>query len=146
MSDDNIRIALVEKEVEQITKIFEKFDQTVDKIGDATQSIKQLLAVHDAQIKSHDTSINEVYKILDRHHNVVLAKVEELRKDMDKDSNDSTKTLSDKLDKVERSVQEMIESQDVRLKRLERWGWIAMGAAAVLGFFISHLNLPGIFQ
>jgi hypothetical protein len=59
------KVAVLERDMTQMSSFFEKLDTTMEKLSDVSSSIKQLLAVHDLKINQHEEVNVDVYSALD---------------------------------------------------------------------------------
>lgn len=112
--DLKTKVALLEKDITQVSMFFEKLDAAIDKLCDVSASIKELLAVHDHKL-NHQTEVNdEIYKLINdlKHENHI--------------EHNQTKNSVDNLSK--------------RIDRLEKWKYTIMGGSVVIGFLLSFVS------
>jgi hypothetical protein len=121
------KLAILEKDISQISMLFEKLDVTIDKLSQVSSQINQLLAVHDEKIERSIKIEQEIFKLLESRRIEVNEKFDSIRKQMAEDSRIHSKEHAE---------------LDVRLKNLEMWRWMVVGASAVVGFVLSKINLP----
>ena len=115
--DLKTKVALLEKDISQVTTFFEKLDSAIDKLCDVSASIKELLAVHDHKL-SHQTEVNdEIYRLIN-----------------------DLKTQNH-LEHVQTKT--AILDLSARIDKLEKWKYTIVGGSIVIGFLLSFLfNLP----
>lgn len=121
------KLAILERDISQITTLFEKLDVTIDKLSQVSTQINQLLAVHDEKIERSIKMEQEIFKLLEARRKEVNEQFDAIKKQMSEESRIHSKEHAE---------------LDVRLKNLEMWRWMVVGASAVVGFFISKVNFP----
>lgn len=136
LSSIEIRVALLEQTSVQLNVLFSKLDTTIEKLTDVSSSIRELVAAHETKIKQIDVLAEEIhevessiYKEIEKINDqigkeIVLIKEEEKVQHM---------VLNNKLDSITTSFNK-------RLSWFERARWLIIGAAAVVGFFLSRID------
>lgn len=129
MADQDVvtKLAILERDISQITTLFEKLDVTIDKLSQVSTQINQLLAVHDEKIERSIKMEQEIFKLLENRRKEVNEQFDAIKKQMSEESRIHSKEHAE---------------LDVRLKNLEMWRWMVVGASAVVGFIISKVNFP----
>lgn len=129
MADQDVvtKLAILERDISQITTLFEKLDVTIDKLSQVSTQINQLLAVHDEKIERSIKMEQEIFKLLEARRKEVNEQFDAIKKQMSEESRIHSKEHAE---------------LDVRLKNLEMWRWMVVGASAVVGFVISKVNFP----
>ena len=129
MADQDVvtKLAILERDISQITTLFEKLDVTIDKLSQVSTQINQLLAVHDEKIERSIKMEQEIFKLLENRRKEVNEQFDAIKKQIAEESRIHSKEHAE---------------LDVRLKNLEMWRWMVVGASAVVGFVISKVNFP----
>jgi len=112
--DYKIQIALLEKDVSQVTVFLGKLDSAIEKLCDVSTSIKELLAVHDHKLTQQSEVNSEIYDMIKE------LKIENHKEHLE------TKLQLDQL--------------AVRISSLEKWKYTIVGGAAVAGFILSYVT------
>ena len=112
--DYKTQIALLEKDVSQVTVFLEKLDSAIEKLCDVSASIKELLAVHDHKLTQQSEVNSEIYDMIKE------LKIENHKEHLE------TKLQLDQL--------------AVRISSLEKWKYTIVGGAAVAGFILSYIT------
>ena len=121
-----VDIAKLKKDVEEFDRIHNRLDTAIDKLTDVSSSIKSMLAVHSEKINRQE-QIDEV----------IFEKLKERAGEIDKVKSD----LSQELEQVEKRL--LIEIKNIRIDigarvgMLEKYRWIILGAAIVIGWIVS---------
>jgi predicted nucleic acid-binding Zn-ribbon protein len=118
---------------EQLERIVEKLDVSIDKLTEVSNNVSKLLAVHDTRINiiEKDTVRNED-DIRDIH-----VKMDNIAKEINKKLDQSMANSIDGHAKIQAAIEEQIKGIDARVKVLEVWRWVVIGGAVVIGWLIN---------
>ena len=125
-TDIKIDIESLRKDIENVNSIQGRLDTAIDRLTDVSSSIKSMLAVHEEKITRQE-KIDEVIfdKLKDRAEEITDV-YRELKKDIE---------LVEKRVLIEiKSLKNDIGS---RVGVLERYRWVIMGGAIVIGWILS---------
>ena len=112
--DYKTQIALLEKDVSQVTVFLAKLDSAIEKLCDVSASIKELLAVHDHKLTQQSEVNSEIYDMIKE------LKIENHKEHLE------TKT--------------QLQDLSQRISNLEKWKYTIAGGAAVAGFILSYVT------
>lgn len=110
-NDLKTKIALLEQNIIQEKAFLSRLDVSIEKLTDITFSIKEILSIHEHQLKQQETVNIEIYNL-----------IRELKAENAKD-HEITKNLVNELSR--------------RIHRLERWRYAVASGATVVGFTAS---------
>lgn len=121
-----VNIESLKKDLENVNNIQDKLDTAIDKLTDVSSSIKSMLAVHEEKITRQE-KIDEIIfdKLKDRAEEITDV-YRELRKDID---------LVEKRLLIE--IKSLKNDFGSRVGVLEKYRWIIMGGAIVIGWILS---------
>ena len=128
MSDSDVKVQItgLKKDIENVTNLNTRLDTAIEKLTDVSTSIKQMLAVHEEKI-SRQEQIDEI----------IFDKLKERAGEIDNVHRD----LSKEIQQVEKRL--LIEIKTIKLDIggrvgiLEKYKWLIMGGAIVVGWFIA---------
>ena len=131
MAEDNLQKLAVDieglkKDIANGNMIHSRLDTAIDKLTDVSTSIKQMLAVHEEKI-SRQEQIDEI----------IFDKLKERAGEIDT----VHRELSKEIQQVEKRL--LIEMKQIKLDIgsrvgiLEKYRWLIMGGAIVVGWFIA---------
>ena len=126
------QIELLKKEVQDMKGIYQRVDTAIVKIGDVSNSINRMLAVHEekisqqeeVQLRSDQDTANSIKEI----HSRISTTARELTTLMSEQHKEQT----DKMTKLE------IELRG-RVGVLEKWRWLIIGGSIVVGFIAQKM-------
>ena len=121
-----IDIAKLKKDVEEFDRIHNRLDIAIDKLTDVSTSIKSMLAVHSEKI-SRQEQIDEIIfeKLKER-----AGEIEEIRRELTREIEQSEKRLLLEIKAIRNDI-------GARVGMLEKYRWIILGAAIVIGWIVS---------
>ena len=126
------QIELLKKEVQDMKGIYQRLDTAIVKIGDVSNSINRMLAVHEEKISQQEEvqirTEQEINNDIKELHSRISTNNRELMNLMSEQHKEQT----DKMTKLE------IELQG-RVGVLEKWRWIIIGGSIVIGFIIQKM-------
>ena len=120
-------------DVEQLERIVEKLDNSIDKLTEVSANISKLLAVQEQRM-------NNIEKDTDRNQDDIRHLYGKL--------DDVSKSLSDKIDQsmasskeghaaIQKSIDDKLQGYDNRIKVLEIWRWLIIGGGIVIMWFVN---------
>ncbi len=130
-TDIKIDIESLRKDIENVNSIQGRLDTAIDRLTDVSSSIKSMLAVHEEKIQRQE-KIDEVIfdKLKDRAEEISDV-YRELKRDIE---------LTEKRVLIE--IKSLKNDIGGRVGTLERYRWVIMGGAIVIGWIISKNLMP----
>jgi predicted nucleic acid-binding Zn-ribbon protein len=120
---------------EQLERIVEKLDVSIDKLTEVSNNVSRLLAVHDTRINviEKDTVRNED-DIRDIH-----VKMDNIAKEINQKLDQSMQNSVDGHAKIQAAIEEKLKGIDARVRVLEVWRWLVIGGALAIGYLVNKL-------
>ena len=122
-------------DVEQLERIVEKLDHSIDKLTEVSSNISKLLAVQEQRM-------NNLEKDSDRNQDDIrhlYGKLDDLSKNLCAKIDQSMKNSAEGHEKIMNKVDEKVKALDARVKVLEVWRWLVIGGALAIGYLINKL-------
>ena len=130
-TDIKIDIESLRKDIENVNSIQGRLDTAIDRLTDVSSSIKSMLAVHEEKITRQEKIDEVIFEKLKDRAEEITDVYRELKKDIE---------LVEKRVLIEiKSLKNDIGS---RVGVLERYRWLIMGGAIVLGWILSKNLMP----
>jgi len=117
------KIALLEERITVYEQMMERIDTAIQKIGETSQSISQMLAVH-----------NEKIEQCNRTDNIIVDMIEDIKISSKEQHDAISKELGERIEKVE----EKVES-------ISKFRWMAAGIIALVLIFVPTF-LDGVIN
>ena len=121
-----VDIVGLKKDVENVQTIHTRLDTAIDKLTDVSTSIKQMLAVHEEKISRQEQT-----------DEVIFEKLRERANDIDTVHKDLTKEIQQVEKRLLIEMKQMKLDIGGRVGILEKYKWLIMGGAIVVGWFIA---------
>lgn len=129
MSDEiKVEIESIKKDIANIETLNNRLDQAIDKLTDVSTSIKSMLAVHEEKILRQEKVDEVIFDKLQRRSDEISDIYRELKQEM---------SLTEKRLLIE--LKALKNDITGRVGVLEKYRWIIMGGAIVLGFIFKDL-------
>ena len=133
MSDIQLDVELLKKDVEEMKLIHGRLDNAISKITDVSNSINRMLAVHEENLSSQEEAIINA-------ENLVEARRMEFNKEIKELHDRITKNSKEQLDAINNLKSEL----SGRVAVLDKFRWVLIGGSIVIGFIIHKLMNIGI--
>ena len=133
-TDIKVQLESLRKDIESVNSINNRLDTAIDKLTDVSTSIKQMLAVHEEKIGRQE-QIDEIIfdKLKER-----ATEIDNVYRDLHKEIQNVEKRLLIEIKSIKLDI-------GARVGILEKYRWIIMGGAIVVGFILSK-NFADIVQ
>ena len=126
-----VDIESLKKDIENVNTINGRIDTAIDRLTDVSTSIKSMLAVHEEKITRQE-KIDEVIfdKLKDR-----AEEISDVYRELKKDVEMSEKRLLIEIKSLKNDI-------GARVGVLERYKWLILGGAIVIGWILSKNFMP----
>lgn len=140
-------VQVLKSEVEQVASVNTKLDNAIDKLTDISSSIKSMLAVHEEKLSKQEDIDKAIFNLIESRRVEFDTNYKELHARINK----IHKELTDEIEMSEKrlmcEIKTLNSNLDGRIGVFEKYRWIIIGAAIVLGLSMpSILNILKIIQ
>ena len=126
ITDLKVEVAGVKKDIEQAYNLNSRLDTAIEKLTDVSTSIKQMLAVHEEKIARKE-QIDEV----------IFDKLKERAGEIGNVHRELSKEIQQVEKKLLLEIRQMKLDIGGRVGILEKYKWLIVGGAVVIGWFIA---------
>ena len=134
-------LQVLTNEVEQVASVNTKLDNAIDKLTDISGSIKSMLAVHEEKLSKQEEIDKAIFNLIENRRVEFDTNYKELHARINK----IHKELTDEIEMSEKrlmcEIKTLNSNLDGRIGVFEKYRWIIIGAAIVLG-----LSMPQILS
>lgn len=116
-SSNDTKIAILEERLSVYEQMMERIDTAIQKIGETSQNISQMLAVH-----------NEKIEQCNRTDNLIVTMIEDIKKSSKEQHDQISRELGERIDKVEEKVE-----------GISKFRWQMLGGLAVIAILIRFV-------
>ena len=126
-----VDIESLRKDIENVNTINGRIDTAIDKLTDVSTSIKSMLAVHEEKITRQEKLDEVIFDKLRESQAEITDVYRELKKDVE---------MSEKRLLIE--IKSLKNDIGARVGVLEKYRWIIIGGAIVIGWILSKNFMP----
>jgi len=126
ITDLKVEVAGIKKDIEQVNNLNGRLDTAIEKLTDVSTAIKSMLAVHEEKIARQE-QIDEV----------IFDKLKERAGEIDTVHRELSKEIQQVEKKLLLEIRQMKLDIGGRVGILEKYRWLIMGGAIVVGWFIA---------
>ena len=134
-------LQVLKNEVDQVASVNTKLDSAIDKLTDISGSIKSMLAVHEEKLSKQEEIDKAIFNLLENRRVESDSKFEDIHSRLNK----SVENLREEVELSEKrlmcEIKSLASNLDGRIGVFEKYRWIIIGAAIVLG-----LSMPQILS
>ena len=127
-------IAVLKADKKTSGQVHQRLDDAITKLTDISAGIKSMLAVHEEKLRRVDTSQDDLFSIL-----------EDRRREWETDLKDLHSRISTQSRDLREAIDQVTNRLDSRVGVLERWRWLIIGGAILLGFILQGSMNNGFF-
>lgn len=140
-------IATIKADVAAMGHLFEKLDDAIEKIGDASANISSILAVHEERIDQTEKLVTERRResaeaVKELHSRITTASRERMEehKQVQSEMKQSEEKILKAINELRKDVNREQEHLENRIQKLEQWRWILMGVLVGLSMLWPNMS------
>lgn len=155
--DIETELLLLKNDVSRITTFSEKLDAAIERMGDVSNNIARMLAVHEERLNKQDSLDEELYALIEKRrkemqddikelHSRITTVSRELSSDMSEVEQRLMTAMTYGMNDLKKCITEdqkkiMEERKDLekRVAELERWRWIVLGGSITFAAFANQI-------
>lgn len=103
------------------------------------------VSVLETQVSSINTSIEKLEEKIDANYVTLHHRISDMRDDLHKDIETKHDRVIEKLDQQNKASTEQHKAIAEKIQTIEKWRWMIMGGALVVGYVLAHLKLEKLF-
>lgn len=140
------KVAVLEHDLKQVQVVFGRLDVAIEKIGDVSNCINKMLAVHDTKLEAQENVNEDIYQSLEVHRNETKASNAELHsrittitRELETKIQNTEDKLLDAIKDLKRSVEKEEEKNKERIDKLEKAKYLFIGGGIVVGAIVTKI-------
>ena len=119
-------IAVLKADRDTSGQVHQRLDDAITRLTDISAGIKSMLAVHEEKLRRVDTSQEDLFSML-----------EQRRREWEEDLEKLHSRISTQSRELREAIDQVTNRLDSRVGVLERWRWLIIGGAILLGFILQ---------
>ena len=140
-------VATIKADVAAMGHLFQKLDDAIDKIGNASANISAILAVHDERIDNAEKLVTERRResaeaVKELHSRISTASRErqDEHRQVARDMKDSEDKILKAINELRKDVNREQQHLEERLHKLEQWRWVLIGLLVGVGMVMPNMS------
>jgi len=134
-------LQVLKNEVEQVASVNTKLDSAIDKLTDISGSIKSMLAVHEEKLSKQEEIDKAIFNLIENRRVEYDTNYKELHARINKIHQNLTDEIDMSQKRLMCEIKTLASNLDGRIGVFEKYRWIIIGGAIVLG-----LSMPQILS
>jgi chromosome segregation ATPase len=138
----------IETEVGVLKSVVSKLDTSIEKITQVSGDISKILAVHEQRLDGLDKvsdqradEIKELHSRITTGNREIMDKISDMESRLDQKLQAGAKAAKEQHEVIQKEIQVDIKAIADRVDVLERWRWMIVGGAIVLGFVVGNTGI-----
>lgn len=103
------------------------------------------ITVLETQVESIASDMGKMSEKIDSNYATLHHRISDMRDDFHKSLEEKHEKVIDKLDKQAQASTVQHNAIAEKMQSFEKWRWMLMGAAIVVGYVLAHLKLENLF-
>lgn len=150
-------VAVLKSDVNRMTSLFSRLDTAIERMGDVSNNIAKMLAVHEERLSKQDDIDEELFSLVERRRQEIQGDIKDLHsrittvsRELSDDITETEQRLMTAMtygtSEIKKCITEetkvITEKQtelEKRVTELERWKWLIMGGSIVIGAFAHEI-------
>ena len=132
-------IEVLKNEVQSVATVNTKLDGAIDKLTEISGSLKSMLAVHDEKLSKQEEVDKAIFNLLENRRIEAENKFEDIHSRLNKSVKDLREEVELSQKRLMCEIKELKVNLTERVGVLEKYRWIIIGAAIVLGLWAPQV-------
>lgn len=139
----DMKVNLMEKDVEQIGKIQDRFSETIDKMQEVNINLAKMITLHEQRHEQHEIVEDDLKGDIKELHSRITTVTRELHDKID----ELERNITLKIDSLRRELllHEEADRQKVKvtniLREVDKYKYLILGGAIAVGWVLGNINL-----
>lgn len=103
------------------------------------------ITVLETQVDAITNDVTKMAEKIDSNYATLHHRISDMRDDFHKSLEDKHEKVIDKLDAQAKASTEQHNAIAEKVQSFEKWRWMIMGAAVVIGYVLAHIKLENLF-
>ena len=136
-----VQIESLKKDIENVNSIQGRLDTAIDKLTDVSTCVKSMLAVHEEKLSKQEEIDKAIFNLIENRRVEFDTNYKELHARINKIHQNLTDEIDMSQKRLMCEIKTLASNLDGRIGVFEKYRWIIIGAAIVLG-----LSMPQILS
>ena len=149
LADD---ISYLSKDMAVVNTLVGRLDTTIDKLTDISNSVSNLLAVHETKLTSQEIISKQLSDLVEARRVETDDKIQILHERISSGERELKVNIDEQYDELMKEIKEMRAESAVqhttlsdRITAMEKWMWTVIGGSAIVGGIITLIPWDKFF-
>jgi len=134
--DPKLEIQLLKKDVELLSKLYGKFDDTIDKMQGVASDISRIVYLQEQKFQQQENFNKEIEHSIDEH-----------RKEHNKDITDLHERITNTERIILNEIQELKADLANKISEINKWRYMVIGAVGIASFALAKfIDVAKLFR
>jgi septation ring formation regulator EzrA len=145
-------VSYLRKDMAVVGALVDRLDATIDKLTDISNSVSSLLAVHETKLTSQEIVSKQLTDLVETRRVENDDKIQLLHERISSGEREIKEKIDDQYDELMMEFKEMRQEASTqhanlstRITSMEKWQWVVIGGATVIGSIITLVPWDNIF-
>lgn len=145
-------VSYLRKDMAVVGALVDRLDATIDKLTDISNSVSSLLAVHETKLTSQEIVSKQLSDLVETRRVETDDKIQLLHERISSGEREIKEKIDDQYDELMVEFKEMRQEAasqhanlNTRITDMEKWQWVVIGGATVIGTLITLIPWDNIF-
>lgn len=145
-------VSYLRKDMAVVGALVDRLDATIDKLTDISNSVSSLLAVHETKLTSQEIVSKQLSDLVETRRVETDDKIQLLHERISSGEREIKEKIDDQYDELMVEFKEMRQEAasqhanlNTRITNMEKWQWVVIGGATVIGTLITLIPWDNIF-
>ena len=130
-------LELLKKDFLALNNLTERLDIAIDKLSEVADGMNRILAVHELKLENHEKQI----QLWNTQYENLHERINTSRKEFADDLTKGREIIINKMADLDSAQTKTLAEISARVDKLEKWKYLMVGGAVVVGFIISRMPI-----
>jgi prefoldin subunit 5 len=146
-------VTYLQTDMAKVGQLVDRLDVTIDRMTEVSTSLSRLLAVHETKLTALEMLSTNITELVERRRVEMEDKVQQLHARISSGERELSTKIDEQYDDILAEIKEMRKESaaqhtelNARITTMEKWMWVIVGGAIVVGVLLDKINIPSLFS
>ena len=137
MTELETKVELLQKELDNQKRIYDRLDIAIEKLTDVSNSIHRMLAVHEEKLTRQEEAIIDAEQKIEIRRAELSKQIDDLHSRITTNTKELMILEASQHEKHSKEIKRLSDNINNRVGVLEKWRWLIIGGAIIAGFILN---------
>ena len=145
-------VTYLQTDMAKVGTLVDRLDVTIDKLTEVSTSLSHLLAVHETKLTAQEILSKNTADLVEKRRVEMEDKVQQLHARISSGERELSEKIDKQYDDIIDELKEMRKESaaqhaelNARITTMEKWMWVIVGGAIVVGVLLDKINISALF-